>query len=94
MILTVTKILSLFVYPLSLGLFFVGLSLWGQLRGNRAAAGLCTFLAVAVLYFPSTQTGVEMIAAPLEARYPAFSPEELPNGDVIIVLGGGIEAEG
>ncbi|MDA9920005.1 YdcF family protein [bacterium] len=92
--LTVTKILSLFVYPLSLGLFFVGLSLWGQLRGNRAAAGLCTFLAVAVLYFPSTQTGVEMIAAPLEARYPAFSPEELPNGDVIIVLAGGIEAEG
>ena len=88
--LTLTKILSLFVYPLSLGLFFVGLSLWGQLRGNRAAAGLCTFLAVAVLYFPSTQMGVEMIAAPLEARYPAFSPEELPNGDVIIVLGGGI----
>ena len=38
MMLTVTKILSLFVYPLSLGLFFVGLSLWGQLRGNRAAA--------------------------------------------------------
>ena len=33
MILTVTKILSLFVYPLSLGLFFVVLSLWGQLRG-------------------------------------------------------------
>ena len=30
---TLTKILSLFVYPLSLGLFFVGLSLWGQLRG-------------------------------------------------------------
>ena len=27
---TLTKILSLFVYPLSLGLFFVGLSLWGQ----------------------------------------------------------------
>ena len=94
MMLMVTKILSLFVYPLSLGLFFVGLSLWGQLRGNRAAAGLCTFLAVAVLYFPSTQMGVEMIAAPLEARYSAFSPEELPNGDVIIVLGGGIEAEG
>ncbi len=91
---TLTKILSLFVYPLSLGLFFVGLSLWGQLRGNRAAAGLYTFLALGILYFPSTQFGVNTFAAPLEARYPAFSPEELPDGDIIVVLGGGIEAEG
>ena len=91
---TLTKLLSLFVYPLSLGLFFVGLSLWGQLRGNRAAAGLYTFLALGILYFPSTQFGVNTFAAPLEARYPAFSPEELPDGDIIVVLGGGIEAQG
>ena len=69
---TLTKILSLFVYPLSLGLFFVGLSLWGQLRGNRAAAGLYTFLALGVIYVPSTQFGVDTFATPLEARYPAF----------------------
>ena len=91
---TLTKILSLFVYPLSLGLFFVGLSLWGQLRGNRAAAGLYTFLALGVIYVPSTQFGVDTLAAPLEARYPAFAPEELPDADVIVVLGGGIDAEG
>lgn len=89
-----TKILALFVYPLSLGLWFVGLALLGQLRGNRAAAGLYTFIAVAILYFPSTQMGVDMIAAPLEARHPAFAPEELPNGDVIVVLGGSIAPEG
>ena len=47
-----------------------------------------------VLYYPSTEFGVEAIAKPLEARYPAFSPEELPDGDTIVVLGGGIEAEG
>ena len=64
---TLTKILSLFVYPLSLGLLFVGLSLWGQLRGNRAAAGLYTFLALGVIYVPSTQFGVDTLAAPLEA---------------------------
>ena len=75
---TLTKILSLFVYPLSLGLFFVGLSLWGQLRGNRAAAGLYTFLALGVIYVPSTQFGVDTFATPLEARYPAFAPEESP----------------
>ena len=91
---TLTKILSLFVYPLSLGLLFIGLSLWGQLRGNRSAAGLYTFLALGVIYVPSTQFGVDMFAAPLEARYPAFAPEELPNSDAIVVLGGGIEAEG
>ena len=91
---TLTKILSLFVYPLSLGLFFLGLSLWGQLRGNRAAAGLYTFLALGVIYIPSTQFGVDIFLTPLEARYPAFAPEELPNGDVIVVLGGGVEAEG
>ena len=90
---TLTKILSFFVYPLSLGLFFVGLSLWGQLRGNRAAAGLYTFLALSVIYVPSTQFGVDTFATPLEARYPAFAPEELPNGDVIVVLGGGVGAE-
>jgi uncharacterized SAM-binding protein YcdF (DUF218 family) len=91
---TLTKILSLFVYPLSLGLLFIGLSLWGQLRGNRAAAGLYTFLALGVIYVPSTQFGVDIFATPLEARYPAFAPEELPNGDAIVVLGGGIGAEG
>lgn len=91
---TLTKVLSLFVYPLSLGVFLIGLSLLGQLRGNRAAAGLYTFFAMMVLYYPSTQFGVDAIAKPLEARYPAFSPEELPEGDTIVVLGGGIEAEG
>mgnify|MGYP002620745764 CR=1 FL=1 len=91
---TLTKILALFVYPLSLGVLLIGLSLLGQLRGNRAAAGLYTFLALAVLYYPSTEFGVEALAKPLEARYPAFAPEELPDGDVIVVLGGGIDAEG
>ena len=92
--LTVTKILALFLYPLSLGLWFVGLALWGQLRGNRAAAGLYTFIALAVIYFPSTQMGVDMIAAPLEARHPAFAPEELPEADLIVVLGGSVAPEG
>lgn len=91
---TLTKVLSLFVYPLSLGVLLIGLALLGQLRGNRAAAGLYTFFALMVLYYPSTEFGVEAIAKPLEARYPAFSPEELPEGDTIVILGGGIEAEG
>ena len=59
---TVTKVLSLFVYPLSLGIFLIALSLLCQLRGNRAAAGLYTFFALAVLYYPSTEFGVEALA--------------------------------
>ena len=60
---TLTKVLSLFVYPLSLGVFLIGLSFLGQLRGNRAAAGLYTFFALMVLYYPSTEFGVEAIAS-------------------------------
>ena len=58
-----------------------GISDWTFVTGaaawQPAAAGLYTFFALMVLYYPSTEFGVEAIAKPLEARYPAFSPEEL-----------------
>ena len=68
---TLTKVLSLFVYPLSLGVFLIGLSLLGQLRGNRATAGLYVLRAYGAL-LPSTEFGVEAIAKPLEADIPRF----------------------
>ncbi len=89
-----TKIATLLIYPLSIGLLFLILALIGQLRGNRAAAVLYTFIALSILYVSSTGLGVALITEPLEARFSAFSPEELPNGDVIVVLGGGIAPEG
>ncbi len=91
--LLLTKILTLLVYPLSLGLWLLGVGVWWQMRGNRAGAGILTFLAFAVIYAASTEYGAEALARPLEGRFAAFAPEELPNADVIVLLGGTNQGE-
>jgi uncharacterized SAM-binding protein YcdF (DUF218 family) len=86
--LTVTKLLSLLVYPLSLGmLLLLGAVLSGAL-GRRGLSWLLTLLGFLVIYFPSTEFGSEALMQPLEGRHPAFSPEELPAADAIVLLGG------
>jgi uncharacterized SAM-binding protein YcdF (DUF218 family) len=37
--------------------------------------------------------GSEVLVAPLEGRHPAFSPEELPDADAIVLLGGASDGE-
>jgi uncharacterized SAM-binding protein YcdF (DUF218 family) len=91
--LLLTKVLSLLVYPLSLGMILLGLSLMALLRGSRGGGFLWAFLAFGLLYFCSTEFGANALMEPLEARYPAFSPEELPKADAIVVLGGATEGE-
>lgn len=91
--LLLTKIFSLLVYPLSLGVLFLVLALVGQLRGNRGAAAIWSFVALALLYGTSTEYGANALMRPLEARYPAFAPEELPKADMVVLLGGAIEGE-
>lgn len=86
--LLLTKILSLAVYPLSLGLWFLLAGIIALTRGNRASAAIQTFLAFAIIYAASTEYGAEALARPLEGRFAAFAPEELPNADVIVLLGG------
>ncbi len=86
--LLLTKILSLLVYPLSLGLVLLLLSVLSGITGRRGFSWLMAFLAFLVIYIPSTNFGSEALLLPLEGRHPAFSPEELPNADVIVVLGG------
>ena len=83
-----TKLLSLLIYPLSLGLLLTGFGLYSLVRGNRAAATLNVLLAFGILYAASTEYGAEALARPLEGRHAAFAPEELPNADVIVLLGG------
>lgn len=86
--LLLTKILSLLVYPLSLGLWFLLIGIVALTRGNRASAAIQTFLAFAIIYSASTEYGAEALARPLEGRFAAFAPEELPKADVIVLLGG------
>ena len=91
--LLLSKILSLLIYPLSLCLFLFLLSLLLRLAGARGKANLLTVLATCWLYFCATEFGAKTLAIPLEAAYPAFANEELPNADAIVVLGGGITGE-
>lgn len=91
--LLLTKILSLLIYPLSLGLWLLLVGVWWQLTGNRAGAGIATFMALVIVYGASTEYGAEALARPLEGRFAAFAPEELPNADAIVVLGGANSGE-
>ena len=91
--LLLSKILSLLIYPLSLCLFLLLISLLLRLVGARGKANLLTVLATGWLYFCATEFGANTLAIPLEATYPAFANEELPNADAIVVLGGGITGE-
>jgi hypothetical protein len=83
-----TKLLSLLVYPLSLGLLLLLVAVISGAIGRRGLSWLMTLLAFLVIYFPATEFGSEALMQPLEGRHPAFSPEELPAADAIVLLGG------
>jgi len=91
--LVLSKILALLVYPLSLGLLLLLISLLSSMRGLRGFAWLMALMAFLVLYIPSTEFGSSGLVTPLEGRHPAFTPEELPNADVIVLLGGATDGE-
>ena len=91
--LLLTKVLSLLVYPLSLGLGLLLLSVLSSMGGRRGFAWLMALLALVIMYVPSTEFGSSWLMSPLEGRHPAFSPEELPTADVIVVLGGAMDGE-
>jgi uncharacterized SAM-binding protein YcdF (DUF218 family) len=88
-----TKIISLLVYPLSLGLLLLLMSLVAGMTGRRGFAWLMSLLGFLIIYFPATLVGSEVLVAPLEGRHPAFSPEELPDADAIVLLGGASDGE-
>ena len=91
--LTLTKILSLLVYPLSLGLLCLLISLLAGVVGRRGFSWLMALMGFLIIYLPATLFGSNALVAPLEARHPAFSPEELPEADAIVLLGGASDGE-
>lgn len=91
--LTLTKILSLLVYPLSLGLLFLLISLLAGMVGRRGFSWLMALMGFLIIYLPATLFGSNALVAPLEARHPAFLPEELPDADAIVLLGGASSGE-
>ncbi len=91
--LLVSKTLSLLIYPLSLSLFLLIVATLVRLRGARGKANTLTLMATLWLYVCATEWGASGLLGPLEAAYPAFSDEELPQAGAIVVLGGGINGE-
>ena len=93
--LLLSKILSLLIYPLSLGLFLLIAALVLRLTGAGRLANLLTVLVTVWLYFCATEFGASQLLGPLEAAYPAFADEELPGADAIVVSNhGGRQLDG
>lgn len=83
-----SKLLPLFFYPL--GLAFILLIFALILRRNEKTRNILTVLSIVILWLSSTSLVSENLARSLEWRY--FPPKEIPSADVIVVLGGGTEA--
>lgn len=85
-----TKLLPLFVYPVSLTLLLAGCAgLFGFLRWRRLAR-FSSILAVLVLWVSATPVVAEYLYSTLERQYPPVAIAENPTADVIIVLGGAV----
>jgi len=93
MMLALSKIFSLLIYPLSLCLICLLFAIALHARGATIKAHTVTFMATLWLYFCSTEWGASVFLSPLESAYPAFVDEELPKAQAILVLGGGTSGE-
>ena len=91
MSLFVTKVLSLFIHPLSLGLLILGTGLGLAVTWRRWGL-LLVFGGIIVLWVPSTPVVSNELRGRLEARHPPTPVEALPSAEAIVVLGGAVSA--
>ena len=87
---TLTKILSLFIYPVALVALLTVCDLLLALFRRRLLAILFGFVAFALFMVAATPAvGTRMLAS-LEQQYPQQAMNELPAADAIVVLGGAL----
>jgi len=92
MSLTATKLLSLLVYPLSLGLLLGLLGL--ALLGWRFWLGWsCVALALGGLYLSSTAPVADALMGLLEREYPPRAMSVIERAPAIVLLGGGTRGD-
>jgi uncharacterized SAM-binding protein YcdF (DUF218 family) len=89
MFIFLSKFLPLFVYPLGLACLLLFLALISN--KNLSRRGAFIIAALIILWLSSTSGFSNMLARSLEWRYKP--PEEIPAGEVIVLLGGGTEPE-
>jgi uncharacterized SAM-binding protein YcdF (DUF218 family) len=82
-----SKFLPLFVYPLGLGIILLIVAVF-RIRKKRTAKSLLVFI-ILMLWACSTTPVATALARSLEWQY--TYPDEVPQADAIIVLGGGTE---
>lgn len=91
MSLFLSKVLSLFIHPLSLGLLVVAIG--GLLTYRWCRRGLVMIaVGVLVIWIPATPLFSDWIQGTLESEYPPRSVETAPEGDAIVTLGGSVGA--
>jgi len=87
MFILLSKLLPLFVYPLGLACVLLLTAL--LVAYNRKASLILMISALAILWLCSTTGFSNLLARSLELKY--LTPEEIPNEEVMVVLGGGTE---
>lgn len=86
-----TKVLSLLIHPLSLGLLV--LVLGGGLSYYRRRYGLVVLgIGVLILWVPATPVFSDWIRGTLESRYSPAPVARAPQADAIVTLGGSVGA--
>lgn len=87
----VTKVLSLFLHPLSLGLVLIVAGLVLS-RWWRRIGLVGVIVGVLVLWVPSTPIVAGWLQGTLESRYPPTPIDSVPSADAIVMLGGALKA--
>ncbi len=87
MFIFLSKFLPLFVYPLGLACFLLLMALINSNHQLRRRSFIIA--ALLILWLSSTSGFSNLLARSLEWKYKP--PEEIPSGEVIVLLGGGTE---
>lgn len=89
MSLFLSKVLSLFIHPLSLGLLLLlggaALMYWRRAVGVAAIG-----VGLLVVWGPSTPLFADWLRGTLESRYPPARAEAAPTAEAIVTLGGAV----
>jgi uncharacterized SAM-binding protein YcdF (DUF218 family) len=87
-----SKILPLFVMPVSVVLMLSVVALVMLQRGMKRAASSVLAVAISLLWIASTPMVAEGLYRGLESRHPAQSLDRVPEADCIVLLGGAVGA--
>lgn len=90
LILFLSKLLPLLVYPVGLSLTLMTLAGAGALLGRRRLPNLALAGAVGVLWLSAMPVFATWAIGTLERQFPARSIADTPKADVAIILGGAI----